>query len=84
MRLLFDFSGWLEHKQRGIGRYLTSLVGSLLSSERLGTIEVDIILPDGSDSDVAELKEILKGANVFNGLSISHNKFYDFFIILFY
>lgn len=81
MRLLFDFSGWLEHKQRGIGRYLTSLVSSLLSTERLGPIEVDIILPDGSDSDVAELKEKLKGANVFNGLSISHSKFYDFFIV---
>lgn len=83
MNLLFDFSGWVNHRQRGIGRYLVSVVESLLDEKYSNSISVDIILPNGKDTDVDELKQTfdIPGLKIFNGLNIPSTSTYDYFVV---
>lgn len=83
MKLLFDFSGWLVHKERGIGRYLVALVSSLAASKHRSTTSIEIVLPRGTSSDVAELKEVFQEFRipVFNGLEIAQNSFFDYLVV---
>ena len=81
MKLLFDFSGWLEHKERGIGRYLTSLVCAVNDFRQTLELSIDIVLPEGTESEVQELQTTLEDVNVFNGKTLPVTHSYDFLVV---
>lgn len=78
LKILIDFSGWHVHKDRGIGRYLISLVGSLLKFN----VSVDIIL-EATEEERVLLRELFARQTV--GFIFTYEKplekMYDFFVV---